>query len=171
MAEQQIALIADVLPVGASAQWNGPSDPSGGIWLIEDGRALSRTSYPDLFNALGGTLSPFGLPTSTTFNIPDTRGRTSIGAGTGSGLTARTRGDVGGEEAHTLLTGEMPAHNHTVYATQVSNAPTSGSSNKLSDIRNTTGGGSSGTSETVGGGGSHNNMQPWVARPTIIKAL
>jgi microcystin-dependent protein len=49
---------------------------------------------------------------STTFNVPDFRGRTIIGAGTGAGLTARARGDKSGEETHVILPGELAAHAH-----------------------------------------------------------
>lgn len=50
---------------------------------------------------------------STTFNLPDTRSRTAVGAGPGAGLTNRTLAAVGGEESHTLAAAETPAHTHT----------------------------------------------------------
>ena len=43
---------------------------------------------------------------STTFNLPDLRGRVAIGSGTGAGLTARTLAATGGEEGHVLTSGE-----------------------------------------------------------------
>lgn len=45
---------------------------------------------------------------STTFNTPDLRGRKMVGDGTGSGLTARVRGQTFGAEDVTLLTSDMP---------------------------------------------------------------
>jgi microcystin-dependent protein len=56
-------------------------DPSKG-WLMCDGQAYSRTLYPDLFAVIGST---FGAGDgSSTFNVPDRRGKTGIGAGIGT---------------------------------------------------------------------------------------
>lgn len=44
--------------------------------------------------------------------MPDLRGRTAIGAGQGTGLTSRTLGATGGEEAHQLVTAELASHTH-----------------------------------------------------------
>lgn len=56
-------------------------DPSKG-WLLCDGQAYSRTLYPDLFAVIGST---FGAGDgSSTFNVPDRRGKTGIGAGVGT---------------------------------------------------------------------------------------
>src|SRR6185436_2450639 len=82
--------------------------PAG--WLLCDGRAVSRTAYPALFGALS---TVWGVGDgSTTFNLPDLRGRAPIGAGTGTGLSARALGASVGAETHTLTTAQMPAHNH-----------------------------------------------------------
>lgn len=63
-----------------------------------DASAVSRTTYADLFAVIGTT---FGSGDgSTTFNLPDGLGRAAVGAGTGSGLTARSRGDLIGAETH-----------------------------------------------------------------------
>jgi microcystin-dependent protein len=64
--------------------------------------------------ASGGTAYGVG-DGSTTFNIPDYRGKVILGAGTGlaPNNTARSRGQVGGEETHVLTQAEMPTHNHT----------------------------------------------------------
>lgn len=78
--------------------------------LLCDGSAVSRSTYADLFTAIGTT---YGAGDgSTTFNVPDYQGRVIIGAGAGSGLTARALGDKGGEEAHALSVGELAAHAH-----------------------------------------------------------
>lgn len=82
--------------------------PTG--WLSCDGSAVSRSTFATLFAATGTT---YGAGDgSTTFNIPDFRGRTIIGAGTGSGLTARSRGQTVGEETHQLSLLEIPDHVH-----------------------------------------------------------
>jgi microcystin-dependent protein len=81
-------------------------------WLPCDGSAIGRTAFPDLFTAIGTAYGPGDG--STTFNVPDFRGRTIIGAGTGSGLTARSRGQAAGEESHPLISGELASHAHTI---------------------------------------------------------
>jgi microcystin-dependent protein len=80
--------------------------PSG--WVAVHGQTVSRTGiYLDLF-AEWSTFGGVG-DGSTTFTLPDVRGRALIGAGTGTGLTARTAGTWYGAETHTLLTTETPA--------------------------------------------------------------
>jgi microcystin-dependent protein len=97
--------------VGSIMQWPAIGIPQG--WLTADGSAVSRTTYPQLYTALGGLASPWGQGDgATTFNLPDLRGRTLIGAGQGSGLTSRVLGTVGGSEMHTLQIAEMPNHSH-----------------------------------------------------------
>jgi microcystin-dependent protein len=88
--------------IKASAIAHGASPPTG--WLICDGAAVSRTTYSNLFTAIGTT---WGIgDNSTTFNVPDLRGRTAVGAGTGTGLTARSTGTLFGNEAHTNTVAE-----------------------------------------------------------------
>jgi microcystin-dependent protein len=81
-------------------------------WLLCDGSAVSRTTYSGLFSVIGITYGSGNG--STTFNLPDFRGRSIIGAGSGVGLTARALGQTGGEETHTLLASEIAAHAHGV---------------------------------------------------------
>lgn len=95
------------------------STPSTG-WLLCDGTAYSRTTYDALFAAIGETWG--AGDGSTTFNVPDLRGRGVIGAGTGTGLTARTLGaNVGAETVDTTShTHTGPSHTHSVSgATQI----------------------------------------------------
>lgn len=103
-------LLSQALPVGMMIEFGGTTPPAD--WMDCDGAELSRADYAALFSAIG-TTHGVGNGT-TTFNIPDARGRTLIGAGTGTGLTARSVGDILGEETH-LLTGAesgLPAHFH-----------------------------------------------------------
>lgn len=82
--------------------------PSG--WALCDGSAISRTTYSALFTAIGTT---YGAGNgSTTFNIPDLRGRSPIGSGTGSGLTNRVLGTQYGAETVTLDSTSLPIHSH-----------------------------------------------------------
>lgn len=82
---------------GVIQMFGGENPPPG--WLICDGSAVSRSTYPELFDAIGIN---WGVGDgSTTFNLPDLRGRTVIGAGSGTGLTTRTLGDMSiGAETH-----------------------------------------------------------------------
>ena len=71
---------------GIIIAYGGSAAPAG--FLLCDGSAVSRTTYADLFAALGTTWG--AGDGSTTFNLPDLRGRSALGAGTGSGLTPRS---------------------------------------------------------------------------------
>jgi len=80
-------------------------------WLLCDGRAVYRDAYPDLFSIIG---TSFGSGNgTTTFNLPDSRGRVCGMTGAGAGLTPRTLGQAVGTETHTLQTSELPSHQHT----------------------------------------------------------
>ena len=72
------------------------SEPAG--FLKCDGQAVSRSTYADLFALIGSAYGDGDH--STTFNVPDFRGRSPIGIGTGSGLTARALALPCGEETH-----------------------------------------------------------------------
>jgi microcystin-dependent protein len=85
------------------------SDHNG--WLKCDGRSVLRSTYNNLFNIIG---TSFGSDDSTTFKLPDCRGRVIGVLGTGSGLTARSLGQLVGEETHTMTVSEMPTHAHTI---------------------------------------------------------
>jgi len=108
-------------PVGAYLDYSGSSAPSG--WLLANGQAVSRTTYADLFTLLSTT---YGVGDgSTTFNLPDFRGRVAAGSDTmgttaASRLTATTMsgngqglGETGGTETHALITAELAAHTHS----------------------------------------------------------
>jgi len=95
------------IPVGAieatlAASVNPP-------WLIMIGQSLVRTDYPDLFALIGTT---WGSADSTHFTLPDMRGSTLVGSGTGTGLSARVLGDKGGAETVTISVAQLPSHAH-----------------------------------------------------------
>lgn len=91
----------------------------GDGWVMADGREISREDYASLFNAIG---TRYGEGNgSTTFTLPDLRGRSLIGAGAGAanadfGTTALTGRDINtayvGEEAHELTEDENGTHMH-----------------------------------------------------------
>jgi microcystin-dependent protein len=95
--------------------------PSG--FLACDGSTVDRTTYADLFAAISTTWNTGG-EAGTEFRLPDLRGRTLLGSGTGTGLTARTVGDIGGEETHQLTQGELATHNHPITDPQHSHGVT-----------------------------------------------
>lgn len=74
-----------------------------------DGQILPIAQNTALFSLLGTT---YGGNGQTTFALPDLRGRVPMHQGQGPGLSNRSLGEVAGEESHTLLSTEMPQHNH-----------------------------------------------------------
>jgi microcystin-dependent protein len=82
-------------------------------WALCAGQIMAINQNQALFALLGTT---YGGNGQTTFALPDLRGRLPMGQGNGRGLTPRTIGEVGGEEAHTLSIAETPAHTHTFVA-------------------------------------------------------
>ena len=81
------ASINSSMPIGALLDYAGAVAPSG--WILCDGRTISRTTYSGLFAVIGIT---FGAGDgSTTFAVPDCRGRITVGVGTGNdGTTSRS---------------------------------------------------------------------------------
>lgn len=153
-------VLATALPAGAMFPYAGSLAPSG--FLLCDGSAVSRTTYAALFAACGTTYG--SGDGSTTFNVPDKRGRTSIGSGTGTGLTNRVRGSKLGAENHQLTTAELPPHTHTYTAPGGVVNNSAGGGQPI--IQSVTAGVNA---STVGSGNVHNNMQPSEVDTWIIK--
>ena len=85
--------------------------PTG--FLLCNGQAVSRTTYADLFAVCGTT---FGVGDgSTTFNVPDLRGRFLYGRPTGGGAPAI--GTTGGSFDHTHSYSQVLNHTHAVTIT------------------------------------------------------
>jgi microcystin-dependent protein len=134
----------ETVPVGTILTYAGASAPAG--WLVCDGSAISRSTFAALYAVVGTT---YGAGDgSTTFNVPDARGRTIMGAGVGAGggtsgasgtapaagqtLTNRVRGAWAGDE-------RSEQHSHT---NTLTNATT----------------GTSGHTHTTG---NHQHPSPW----------
>ena len=110
-------------PVGGVVDFAGSSANVPAGWLLCDGSAISRTSYSVLY-AVIGTIWGAG-DGSTTFTLPDLRGRVIVGAGSGPGLTPRALTATGGEETHVLLSSELASHNHAASSSASSSATSS----------------------------------------------
>ena len=82
-----------------SACSRSPTNPEG--WAECNGQLLQISQNQALFALLG---TQFGGNGTTTFAVPDLRGRVPMGNGQGTGLTAQTMGAKGGQEAVTLTT-------------------------------------------------------------------
>jgi microcystin-dependent protein len=130
-----------------------------------DGSNVSRTTYAPLFT-LWGTTYGAGDGT-TTFGLPDWRGRSLIGAGLGvySGATTHALGQTIGEETHTLTVAEMPSHSHSYDNTGTAG----GGSNTITEGPARVGTGIA--IQNTGGGGAHNTYHPVFATNWIVRAL
>jgi microcystin-dependent protein len=177
-------LLGSPSPVGAMSQYAGASDPidADGVtrWLICNGRAISRTTYATLFTVLSTTYG--SGDGSTTFNIPDLRGRVPVGADpTGAHLPVNepALASGGGEEQHTLSTGEMPVHDHgyggyvAIGATATFGAqPVASSPDEATAVNYPVEGlDNEPNTSNAGSGDAHNNLQPYLAVNHIVKVL
>ncbi len=154
----------DVFEPGSIVAFGGSGTPAG--WLDCDGSAVSRTTYSDLFSAIGTTWGPGDG--STTFNVPDFQGRAPIGSGTGSGLSPRAVGDAGGEEDHQLTKPEMAVHNHDLGG-NTANFIGDGAAANVYMNSVPTAGQVYGATDNEGGDFPHNNMQPFGVVHFLIK--
>lgn len=85
-------------------------------WLTCSGQLLSIAQNSALFSLLGTT---YGGDGQTTFALPDLRGRSLVGMGSGPGLSNIVIGQISGSENMTLLLANMPMHNHILVPGQV----------------------------------------------------
>ena len=158
-------------PAGVVLPFAGSTAPTG--WLLCFGQAVSRTTFASLFAALGTT---YGAGDgSTTFAVPDLRGRIPGGkdnmGGTqalrltsgGSGVDGTTIGAVGGAQTHTLTTAQIPAHAHGyVGGSNAAGSGTVGAAGQSANgyVMNTL---------NAGSDAAHNNTQPTIVLNYIIK--
>lgn len=144
---------------GVIKEYAGVVAPSG--YLLCDGSAVSRTTYAALFNICG---TNYGTGDgSTTFNLPDKRGRVGVGYKSGD-ADFGTLGITGGAKTHTLIVSEVPALGISIPSYSPNNGGNSGV------LQNTPGPADGATNlNTTGGGGPHNNIQPYQTFNYIIK--
>ena len=167
----------DNLPIGTSLDGYWTSAPAG--YLLEDGSAISRTTYADLFAVIGTT---FGAGNgSTTFNLPDSRGRVAVNTSTDTEFD--TLGEKYGAKTHTLTIEEMSSHSHR-QSYQSPNGDTlgmaTGSNGGGWAIASASGNNSLATPADVppdgkgntyrtGSNSPHNNIQPSIVTLRVIK--
>lgn len=178
------------LPAGSIIQWGSNTAPPN--WLICDGSAVSRALWPSLFATIGTTYG--SGDGSTTFNLPDLRGRVAVGAGSitdpNNNTQVFTLAGKNGELTHKLTVAEMPTHNHggttgnagshNHYQTSaqgsgglIGNTATGGISSPSGQVTNSYTGTSGDHNHSIssqGGDGYHNNLQPYLVTNYIIKA-
>lgn len=82
-------------------------------WLSCNGQQVPISGYEVLFNLIGTT---YGGNGTTTFGLPDLRGRTPLCTGQGSGLSPYVLGQMAGAEAVTLTANQVGSHNHALQA-------------------------------------------------------
>jgi microcystin-dependent protein len=78
-------------------------------WAEMNGQLITISQNTALFSLLG---TRYGGNGTTTFALPDMRGRTLLHAGQGPGLSARVQGETDGSEANILAIANMPVHAH-----------------------------------------------------------
>lgn len=181
---------ANGVPVGASMDYAGSTAPP--TWMFEYGQAISRVIYADLFDVIGTT---YGTGNgTTTFNLPDCRGRVvagkdNMGGTSANRLTTPLNGDVlggvGGAEGQTLSVAQLPPHNHG------GNTGNAGAHDHAISVRSDLSGGGSSSAYALsgsasatgvnaapnhnhsiasqGGGDAHPNVQPTIIKNKIIK--
>ena len=180
-----------VIPPGTIVMTGRNTAPVG--WLICDGAAVDRTLFAALYAAIGNTFGP-GNGT-TTFNLPDMRGRVAAGVGTGTGGGASGTGAPTGGTAITAValagwfgsntvvldTSMMPSHSHGVTdpghahgQNGATGGPGStelalGTFDTMGNASNTDSATTGITVNNTGGGGAHPNLQPTVGLNFIIR--
>lgn len=169
-----------VILTGFIFEYVGASAPSG--YLICDGSTKSQVSFPTLYAILGST---YGPDAGGNFTLPDFRGTTALGIGTGTALTPRSIGDSGGAVDVVLDEDTLAVHSHTftesahTHSDVVTGFLTSGPGgvylHNFATGANTTPTDSTDVSMTgaaldpTGDSDPHNNLQPGLVLNYIIK--
>lgn len=159
--------LGTLMPVGFGFAQKG--------WSECNGQLLAISQNPALFSLIGTT---YGGNGTTTFALPDLRGRAPLGAGTGPGLSAHSMGAQSGSETVTLLTSQMPNHGHTAgctttnanVGTPVDGLPATDTATAI-DLWNSSTPNSAMNPQMVsitGGSQPHNNLQPYLAVTWVI---
>lgn len=161
--------------IGGMCVFAGNFAPRG--WALANGQILPISENTALFSILGTT---YGGDGRSTFALPDTRGRSVIGAGHGPGLSNYPIGQKGGVETVTLTPAELPVITPTATIHAQSGAGNSTDpgnntwavlsrqniySSAAPDVDMNP---ASVTVSSFGGGQSHENRSPFIAMNWII---
>jgi phage-related tail fiber protein len=136
-----------VQPSGMVAHFANSAPPEG--WLKCNGAAISRTTFSDLFEAIG---TAYGAGNgSTTFNVPDLRGEFIRGWDDGRGADpsrgfGNAQGHAFGSHAHSASTNTVGNHVHSQVGV-----------NELQQFTQGGAGWASGATANTGGAGSHSH--------------
>lgn len=145
-------------------------------WAFCNGQLLPISQNTALFSLLG---TMYGGDGKSTFALPDVQGSAVMHPGQGPGLSLHDQGETGGSETVTLLSTEMPVHNHNLMASGT-NASTANPSGQTALARSFGGlaykvdppGATSAMAiqaiGLTGGGLPHNNMMPYLTLSFII---
>lgn len=144
-------------------------------WALCNGQLMSISQNTALFSLLGTT---YGGDGKSTFALPNFQGSAPMQQGQGPGLSLRDLGEIGGEQAVTLLQSEMPVHNHTFTVGTGSRGEVSSPSNNVpanapsgSAMYSTAASNTSMSPQALslsGGSQPHNNMMPYLCLTFII---
>lgn len=164
--------------IAAIWMFGGNFAPRG--WAFCQNQIISISSNTALFSLLGTT---YGGNGSTTFALPDLRGRVPVGTGQGPGLSQITMGQMAGTPTVTLISSQMPVHNHALVATTIPGTTGTPANNvmvasPLAAGRPVTAFAVPGATTTLnpasignsGGSQPHENMQPYLGINYIICA-
>lgn len=162
-----------VTPVGSITMFSGSTAPAG--HLLCQGQAVSRTTYARLYAVIGTT---YGAGDgSTTFNIPNLKGRVPVGLDSGDS-TFDVRGETGGEKTVTLGYREIPVQKGARFTwgqgnigfnTQPQAYAGAPSGNGLGTWQNDARYDADAANNFSSGGQPHNNLQPFIVLHYIIK--
>lgn len=146
-------------PTGTVVATAAINIPAG--WLECEGQAVERSTYADLFAAIGTT---YGAGDgTTTFNVPNLKGQIPVGQDT-SQTEFDTLGETGGGKEITLTVGQLPSHTHGQRVINSGTAGTAGAQG-ASGANTTT----AGATAAAGSGEAHNNLQPYIVLRYMIK--